>query len=74
MGAAGIPAGKVNDVGAALALATELGLEPTVDVGPDHPAQLRHPVRYSAFETAPAAAPPALDADRAEVLAWLDEG
>jgi crotonobetainyl-CoA:carnitine CoA-transferase CaiB-like acyl-CoA transferase len=71
MGAAGIPVGKVNDVGAALALAEELGLEPTVDVGSGHPAQLRHPVRYSGFEPAAPSAPPALDADRAAVLAWL---
>ncbi len=71
MRAAGIPAGKVNDVGEALALAAELGLEPTADVGAGHPAQLRHPVRYSAFEPATPSAPPALDADRAAVLAWL---
>ncbi len=71
MAGAGIPAGKVNDVGEALALAAELGLEPTADVGPDHPAQLRHPVRYSAFEPVAPAAPPALDADRAAVLEWL---
>lgn len=68
---AGIPAGKVNDVGEALALATGLGLDPTADVGPDHPAQLRHPVRYSAFEPVTPVAPPALDADRAAVLEWL---
>jgi crotonobetainyl-CoA:carnitine CoA-transferase CaiB-like acyl-CoA transferase len=71
MGAAGIPAGKVNDVGEALTLAAELGLEPTAEVGADHPAQLRHPVRYSAFEPVAPTAPPALDADRAAVLKWL---
>ncbi len=71
MGAAGIPAGKINDVGEALALAAELGLEPTAEVGGDHPAQLRHPVRYSAFEPVEPTAPPALDADRAAVLEWL---
>lgn len=71
MAAAGVPAGKVNDIAAALALATELGLEPTVDVGPDHPAQLRHPVRYSAFNPVDPTAPPTLDADRAAVLEWL---
>ena len=74
MGSSGVPAGKVNDVGAAIALATELGLEPTVDVGRDHPAQLRHPVRYSAFEPVAPVAPPALDAGRAAVLAWLETG
>jgi crotonobetainyl-CoA:carnitine CoA-transferase CaiB-like acyl-CoA transferase len=69
--AAGIPAGKVNDVGEALALATELGLEPTAEVASGHPAQLRHPVRYSAFEPVAPVTPPALDADRAAVLEWL---
>ncbi len=73
MAAAGIPVGKVNDVGAALALASELGLEPTVEVGAGHPAQLRHPVRYSGFEPSIPTAPPALDADRAAVLGWLAE-
>jgi crotonobetainyl-CoA:carnitine CoA-transferase CaiB-like acyl-CoA transferase len=71
MSGAGIPAGKVNDVGEALALAAELGLDPTAEVGADHPAQLRHPVRYSAFEPVAPVAPPALDADRAAVLKWL---
>jgi crotonobetainyl-CoA:carnitine CoA-transferase CaiB-like acyl-CoA transferase len=69
--AAGIPAGKVNDVGEALALAAELGLEPTAEVATGHPAQLRHPVRYSAFEPVAPVTPPALDADRAAVLEWL---
>jgi crotonobetainyl-CoA:carnitine CoA-transferase CaiB-like acyl-CoA transferase len=71
MGSAGIPVGKVNDVAEALALATELGLDPTADVGEGHPAQLRHPVRYSGFEPVEPVAPPALDADRAAVLEWL---
>lgn len=71
MRAAGVPAGKVNDIGEALALAAEMGLEPLVDVGPDNPAQIRHPVKYSAFAPATPTAPPALDADGAALREWL---
>jgi crotonobetainyl-CoA:carnitine CoA-transferase CaiB-like acyl-CoA transferase len=68
---AGVPAGKVNDIGEALALAERLGLDPVVDVGPEHPGQLRHPVRYSAFAPAPPTAPPALDQHGDAVRDWL---
>ena len=68
---AGVPAGTVNGIDEALALARRLGLAPTVGVGPDHPEQLAHPVRYSAFAPAPATAPPALDEHGAAVRAWL---
>jgi formyl-CoA transferase len=71
MRAAGVPAGKVNDIGEALALAERMGLEPLVDVGPDNPAQIRHPVKYSAFLPTRPTAPPALDADGAELREWL---
>lgn len=68
---AGVPAGTVNGIDEALALARRLGLEPTVGVGPDHPEQLAHPVRYSAFTPAPPTAPPALDEHGSAVRAWL---
>ncbi|MBX3194748.1 MAG: CoA transferase [Microbacteriaceae bacterium] len=70
--AAGVPAGRVNDVGEALELAESFGLEPLADVGPGHPRQVRHPVRYSAFEPVPPTAPPALDEQGDAVRAWLD--
>lgn len=69
--AAGVPAGKVNGIDEALALAEDLGLEPTVSVGPDHPEQVRHPIRYSAFAPRPPAAPPALDEHGKRVREWL---
>lgn len=72
LGAAGVPAGKVNGIDDALALAAELGLEPTVDVGDGRPAQLRHPIRYSAFEPRPPTAPPALDEHGAALRKWLN--
>ncbi len=69
--AAGVPAGTVNGIGEALALARRLGLAPTVEVGEGHPDQLVHPVRYSAFAPASPVAPPALNADGDAVRAWL---
>ncbi|MEO8093528.1 MAG: CoA transferase [Pseudolysinimonas sp.] len=70
---AAVPAGKVNDVAEALALAAELGLDPLVDVGPANPAQIRHPVRYSGFEPVAPTAPPALDEHGDHVREWLRE-
>ena len=69
----GVPAGKVNDIAEALALATELGLEPVVDVGAGHPGQVRHPVRYSAFEPVTPTAPPALDEHGGSLRRWLTQ-
>ncbi|WP_169078616.1 CaiB/BaiF CoA transferase family protein [Microcella alkalica] len=69
--AAGVPAGTVNGVGEALALARRLGLEPTVAVGAGHPDQLAHPVRYSGFAPVVPGAPPALDEHGATIRAWL---
>lgn len=71
--AAGVPAGKVNGIDEALALAEALGLEPTVAVGAGHPAQLRHPIRYSAFTPASPAPPPRLDEHGETVRQWLSE-
>jgi crotonobetainyl-CoA:carnitine CoA-transferase CaiB-like acyl-CoA transferase len=69
--AAGVPAGTVNGIDEALALARRLGLHPTVGVGPDHPEQLAHPVRYSGFAMAAPTAPPALDQHGEALRAWL---
>ena len=67
---AGVPAGRVEDIGAAIDRATRLGLEPLVEVG-GGTAQIRHPVRYRNATTAPATPPPALDADGEQLRAWL---
>lgn len=69
--AAGIPAGRVGDIPSAFALAERLGLQPTTEVGEGHPAQVRHPVQYGAFEPVRPSAPPALDADGLALRAWL---
>ncbi|GGM83316.1 putative L-carnitine dehydratase [Dactylosporangium sucinum] len=44
---AGVPAGRVGDVGSAFELAARLGLQPRVPVGDDAMDQVRHPVTYS---------------------------
>jgi formyl-CoA transferase len=72
MRAVNVPAGKVNDIAEAIALAESFGLEPLVDVGPANPRQIRHPVRYSGFEPVTPTAPPAIDEHGDALRAWLD--
>jgi crotonobetainyl-CoA:carnitine CoA-transferase CaiB-like acyl-CoA transferase len=62
--AAGVPAGRVNDIGAAFALADQLGLEPVVTVGdPDRVTRLpRNPIRLSETPATYRSAPPELGA------------
>lgn len=71
MTAAGIPAGKVGDLGEAIALADSLGLEPVVAVGDGLPAQVRHPVTYSRTSVGEYRPPPRLGQDDEELRAWL---
>ena len=66
LNAAQVPAGRVNTIPEALALAERLGLEPTVDVGDGWTPQVRHPVAYTAYRTAQPS-PPALGADSTEL-------
>lgn len=68
---AGVPAGRVGDIGDAIALAERLGLAPTVPVGPDAPAQIRHPVTYSGTPVTAYSAPPRLGQHDDEVRRWL---
>jgi crotonobetainyl-CoA:carnitine CoA-transferase CaiB-like acyl-CoA transferase len=64
LSAVGVPAGEVNDIGGAFALAEALGLEPTVDVPRADgapPARLtRNPIRLSATPAVYRSAPPPL--------------
>ena len=63
--AAGVPAGEVGDIGSAIALADRLGLAPTLDLGPEHPRQVRHPVTYSRSRLRTPTPPPDLPASPA---------
>ncbi|WP_040166067.1 CaiB/BaiF CoA transferase family protein [Microbacterium gorillae] len=69
--AVGVPAGKVGTIADGFALATELGLEPLVDVGPGVPAQVRHPVTFSDTPITDYTAPPRLGEHSQAVRAWL---
>ena len=69
----GVPAGRVEDIGAAIDRAAQLGLEPLIEVGQGLPAQVRHPVRYRNATTTQATPPPALGADGERLRAWLAE-
>ncbi len=71
LGAAGVPVGVVGDVGSGLARAQRLGLEPLVDPGAGHPAQVRHPVRYRESRAAAAGPPPALGEHTQLLREWL---
>jgi crotonobetainyl-CoA:carnitine CoA-transferase CaiB-like acyl-CoA transferase len=70
LGAAGVPAGPINDVGAAFAFAEELGLEPAVDV--DGVRTVRPPMTLSATPATVRRRPPRLGEHDAEIRAWLE--
>ena len=71
--AAQVPAGKVGTVADGFALAERLGLTPTVEVGPGHTRQVRHPVSFDPDLITIPTPPPALGADTDAVRAWLSE-
>ena len=71
LSAVGVPAGKVGSVADGLQLATELGLDPLVEVGVGVPPQVRHPVTYSETPVTTYAAPPRLGQHSDEIRRWL---
>jgi crotonobetainyl-CoA:carnitine CoA-transferase CaiB-like acyl-CoA transferase len=58
LGAAGVPCGPINDLAGAVALATELGLEPVVEVAGSR--QVANPIRLSVTPPSYRLPPPAL--------------
>jgi crotonobetainyl-CoA:carnitine CoA-transferase CaiB-like acyl-CoA transferase len=70
LGAAGVPAGPINDVGEAFAFAAELGLEPWVDV--DGVRTVRSPMTLADTPAAVRRRPPRLGEHDAEIRAWLE--
>ena len=68
--AAGVPCGPINDIGKAFTLATDLGLDPLVEI--DGARQVANPVTYTRTPATYRSAPPAVDGDRAAVLRMLD--
>jgi crotonobetainyl-CoA:carnitine CoA-transferase CaiB-like acyl-CoA transferase len=69
LGAAGVPAGPINDVGQAFALAESLGLAPWTDV--DGVRTVRSPLRLSATPAEARRRPPRLGEHSDELRRWL---
>ena len=67
---AGVPCGPINTIDDGLALAQRLGLDPLVE--PGGVPGVRNPVTYSATPPSYRRPPPGLNADGAEVRAWLE--
>ena len=67
--AAGVPAGEINDVAGAFALAEKLGLEPVDETGGVR--TVRSPLRLGATPATVRARPPRLGEHDAELRAWL---
>jgi formyl-CoA transferase len=68
---ADVPVGVVGDLAGAIALADELGLQPTVTLPAPHAPQVRHPVSYSRSSTRDATPPPGLGEHNRELTRWL---
>ncbi len=66
-----VPAGVVGSILDALDLGQRLGLAPTVTIGAGRAPQVRHPVRWTAYETAQPTPPPALGEQSHAVREWL---
>lgn len=70
---AGVPCGKVGDIGDGISLAESMGLDPLVSVGEDVPKQVRNAITFSETPVSTYFAPPRLGEHSDEVRAWLDE-
>lgn len=68
---AGIPAGRIGDVGSGIALAKSLGLSPTVGAGSGSTDQIRHPARYDGLPLTRLTRPPLLGEHDDPVRRWL---
>jgi len=73
--AAGVPCGPINTIDQGVAFATEVGLDPVVNVGEGDAAipSARNPITFSATPAAYRLPPPALDEHGAEIRRWLSE-
>lgn len=69
--AVAVPAGLVNDIGGAVSLAERLGLEPTLELGEGWARQVRHPVKWAAYDTAEPTPPPSNGQHSDWVRDWL---
>src|SRR5262245_30769475 len=74
--AAGVPCGPINDVDGGVGFATEIGLDPVVEVGKGAAMvpSIRHPITLSETPADYRLPPPSLDEHGAEIRAWLAGG
>jgi crotonobetainyl-CoA:carnitine CoA-transferase CaiB-like acyl-CoA transferase len=73
--AAGVPCGPINDVSHGVAFASEIGLEPVVEVGTGEAMvpSVRNPITLSETPVDYRLPPPALDEHGDEIRAWLGD-
>jgi len=71
--AVGVPCGPINTVDKGVEFAEKIGLAPIITAGTGDKARkgLRHPVTFSKTPASYPLAPPELDADGADIRAWL---
>lgn len=69
----GIPCSEVLTIAQGVAFAEQLGLAPVQPAGAKQLPTIKHPIDYSRSRVSYDKAPPSLDADRTEILAWLNE-
>jgi crotonobetainyl-CoA:carnitine CoA-transferase CaiB-like acyl-CoA transferase len=71
--AVGVPCGPINDVSRGVGFATEIGLEPVVEVGEGEAMvpSIRHPIGFSQTPVDYRLPPPSLDEHGDEIRAWL---
>ncbi len=73
LGSAGVPAGRVGTVADGFELARRLGLDPTVAVGDEVPAQVRSPITLGGTPISTYTAPPRLGEHNDAIRRWLSE-
>jgi crotonobetainyl-CoA:carnitine CoA-transferase CaiB-like acyl-CoA transferase len=69
-----LPCAPINDVRGGIEFAERLGLEPVVEVGTGEGTipGVRNPITFSATPASYDLVPPGIDADRGDILEWLD--
>ena len=74
--AAGVPCGPSNDVAGGVGFATEIGLDPVVEVGDGEAMvpSVRHPITFSGTPVDYRLPPPGLDEHGQEIRRWLSVG
>jgi crotonobetainyl-CoA:carnitine CoA-transferase CaiB-like acyl-CoA transferase len=75
LSAVGVPCGPINNVEGGITFASEIGLNPVVEVGTGDDAvpMIRHPISFSLTPPHYKLPPPALGQDNEQIRAWLSQ-